>query len=87
VTNKLVASFSLKMAERSEAKSENRSFVSKKNLNFDFRSFAFLVSLRSAILTLASKVTNKLVTLILLKMSVAKLKARNEASREKKIKF
>ena len=45
MTNKLVALFSLSMAERSEAKSAKRSFASK-NLNFDF-AFCFLFALIS----------------------------------------
>ena len=52
MTNKLVALFSLKMAERSEAKSAKRSFASKKLdfLIFDAKlRFALLASFRSVI--------------------------------------
>ena len=64
VTNKLVASFSLKMAERSEAKSAKRSFASKiKNSKyFDAKlRFALLASLRSAVFS-EIQVDNLLVT-------------------------
>jgi len=75
-SSSLTFKISLKMAERSEAKNAKRSFASKipQFIKIDAKlRFVFLASLRSAIFS----------EILLKWLSVAKLKTRSEASRQK----